>query len=526
MSDVSTLSGPNGAPSDIDFETGHKIRTNDPATDGRFTLTDILGKGGMNVVYLAVDNKTGEEYAVRRFDFGKIPKQELRERGRNRMKREVQMMKELQHPNLPLFIAELEESGDGYIVMERVTGNELTHIIRSAAQSHQAVTPTGSYVPWKVIIAFGRQLLSVLDHMHGKGYIHRDIKPANIMFNNLKGTVQVKLIDFGLGKRIDGKEPYDSLTQENQIMGSIEYMPPEQVVDAKRADHRADLYAIGAVLYEMVTGRKPIDMTGASTDQEAFGRLAVAFSAPFSPDLYPSKFVENMNPELERLILDLFERDPDKRPQTAAETLKRFEAAIASEARQLSVPSSPIISTPPPAAPPSSPVYESVPPVVPTHGNKKPGIAIVALVLLAIASAAVYMALKWQSSPTKVAASAAPSAAPSVTVLAPSAAPVAMTSAVPSAGPSTAAVTLVRKDQLSAKEQATLAAVRAQLTSGGECHPTTKRELMAITDKWSNFPDAYYWLGECSSRIKDAGGAVAYYKGRYASLTGGDTPPP
>ena len=165
------------------------------------------------------------------------------------MKREVQMMKELQHPNLPLFIAELEESGDGYIVMERVTGNELTHIIRSAAQSHQAVTPTGSYVPWKVIIAFGRQLLSVLDHMHGKGYIHRDIKPANV---HLGDDGELRVLDLGVAKSGMESEQQDLSPQA----GTPSFLAPEQF-DGQPASPQTDLYATGVTLYYALTRHYP-----------------------------------------------------------------------------------------------------------------------------------------------------------------------------------------------------------------------------------------------------------------------------
>ncbi|MDX1659750.1 MAG: protein kinase [Nitriliruptorales bacterium] len=252
---------------------------------GRYHLQGQIGRGGMAVVHRAEDERLGRDVAVKVLDRSAHPDG----RGEDRFAREAQRAAGLNHPN----IVQVHDTGiDGehpFIVMEYVDGPTLADRIdeRGPLPADEAIRIAGS-------------ICDALEAAHEAGIIHRDVKPSNVLFDP-KG--RVKLADFGLAKAHAG----DTITQGNP-MGSAAYVSPEQISDAP-VDHRADLFSLGVVLYEMVTGRRPFK--GDTAAATAVQRLEI--------DPSPPSELADLPAGLERIILRLLERDPDARFETASD---------------------------------------------------------------------------------------------------------------------------------------------------------------------------------------------------------------
>jgi tRNA A-37 threonylcarbamoyl transferase component Bud32 len=246
-------------------------------------IVDLLGRGGMGVVYKA------RQPALDRLVALKILPRKLAADPdfQNRFIREAKALGALSHPNI-VAVHDFGAEGDlFFFVMEFIDGVNLRHLIRERRMpSEQAL----KIVP---------QLCDALEYAHAEGVVHRDIKPENILLDK-KG--RVKIADFGLAKLM-GTDSRVMLTQTNMVMGTPHYMAPEQVENPKSVDHRADLYSMGVVLYEMLTGELPI------------GR--------FEP---PSKKVQ-VDVRLDEVVLKALEKDPSRRYQTAGQVKEEVTRA-------------------------------------------------------------------------------------------------------------------------------------------------------------------------------------------------------
>ena len=174
------------------------------------------------------------------------------------------------------------------------------------------------------------QMLDALHEAHSKGFVHRDLKPANIMLCREFDGIKAKLADFGIAKILKkhGLQAANrtTLTKENRFPGTPTYMAPEMARNNSQVDERADLYALGAIVYEMVTGRSTVsDIEECSLD--VFIRLNS--DEPFAENLYPSKLFKGVDSALEKWILTLLKRDPDERFQTALEAARHFRQKVA-----------------------------------------------------------------------------------------------------------------------------------------------------------------------------------------------------
>jgi serine/threonine protein kinase len=208
---------------------------------GNYRLIEKIGAGGMGEVWKAEDTRLGRTVAI------KILPQAVAADGQSiaRMKREARTAAQLYHPNIATIHAFEEAEGRLFIVMELVPGEPLTNLIRRGP------------MPEADVCRIGRSVADALAEAHEKGIVHRDIKPDNIIVNGPR----VKVLDFGIAKQlepqnVDANDPTTVLTQQGMIIGTVYYMSPEQAL-GKPLDARTDLFSLGVVLYQAVTGHLP-----------------------------------------------------------------------------------------------------------------------------------------------------------------------------------------------------------------------------------------------------------------------------
>ncbi|MEW5869360.1 MAG: protein kinase [Chloroflexota bacterium] len=255
----------------------------------RYRIDAELGRGGMGVVYRAHDTLLQRDVVVK--VLGKAGDSALNTEARERLLNEARAAARLNHAHIVSVYDAGEVDDQPYIVMELVDGASL--------QEQRPAT-------FEEIISTGKQICTALAHAHQHGIVHRDLKPGNVLIGK-DGTV--KLADFGLARSVASH-----LTEEGSIVGTILYLPPEQAM-GKPIDGRADLYALGAMLYELTTGRLPF--VGDSP-------VAVISQHLYAPVVPPSTFRPDLPAGLERIILRLLAKNPDDRYASANELLHRL----------------------------------------------------------------------------------------------------------------------------------------------------------------------------------------------------------
>ncbi|HEY4712590.1 MAG TPA: serine/threonine-protein kinase, partial [Dehalococcoidia bacterium] len=204
--------------------------------NGRYTVKKFLGEGGKKKVYLAHDTVLDRDVA-----FALIKTEKLDEAARTRIKREAQAMGKLgDHPNIVSIYEMSDEHGQPYIVLPLMAGGDVDGLIEKAPDHR---------LPLDKALEIAEAVCRGLEFAHAKGIIHRDLKPGNVWLT-AGGVAQIG--DFGLAVAIDRSR----LTHDGMMVGTVSYMPPEQAMGGK-VTSKADLYSLGAMLYEMVTGRPP-----------------------------------------------------------------------------------------------------------------------------------------------------------------------------------------------------------------------------------------------------------------------------
>ena len=270
----------------MDSNIGRKL-------DGRYEITELIGVGGMADVYKAIDVMENRTVAV------KILKDEFSnsEEFLRRFRNESKAIALLSHPNIVKiydvgFTDEIQ-----FIVMEYIDGITLKEFI-----DQQGV------LRWKDALHFVTQILRALQHAHDKGIVHRDIKPQNIMLFS-DGTI--KVMDFGIARfaRIDGK------TLSDKTIGSVHYISPEQA-RGDMTDERSDIYSVGVMLYEMLTGKKPFD---------GDNPVAIALKHMEENAVPPRDIIPSIPEALEEIVIHAMEREPARRYQSAAEMIKDID---------------------------------------------------------------------------------------------------------------------------------------------------------------------------------------------------------
>ena len=279
---------------------------------GRYHLIEPLGEGGMAVVYKAYDTHLECEVAVKVIRIDNLPRN-AEERALKRFEREAKAVARLNHPNIVKVTDYGEEDGKPYLVMPYLPGGTLKEMIKERGQ-----------IPWQEAARILIPIAEALAYAHSQGVIHRDIKPSNIL---LTQSGQPMLTDFGVAKVIEEDATQD-ITGTSATVGTPEYMAPEQIT-SKTVDARADLYSLGVVFYEMVTGRKPF---------EADTPLAVMIMHSRDPLPRPSQFMKDLPTTVEQFLFKALTKKPEDRYQSAEEmvrVLKTMISGLISESKKM-----------------------------------------------------------------------------------------------------------------------------------------------------------------------------------------------
>jgi serine/threonine-protein kinase len=266
---------------------GHDLHVGN-VLDDRFEITDVIAKSGMASLFKANDRKTGSAVAL------KVPYLQIESdiAGFDRFKREEEIGLQLDHPFI-LKLVPVEKKSRPYIAMEYLEGQTLSDLLKS-------IKP----LPEPDAVKIASRICEALDYMHKKGVVHRDLKPQNIMMCN---DGSIRIMDFGIARAQESRRL--TFVGFTPAMGTPDYMAPEQV-RGSRGDARTDIYSLGAILYEMVTGEPPFGGDSAY----------VIMNARTTGDPQaPRKLNPKLTPVLEEIILHAMERDPKRRFQSAAE---------------------------------------------------------------------------------------------------------------------------------------------------------------------------------------------------------------
>ena len=258
--------------------------------DGRYSIEGLVGVGGMANVYRGTDLKTGNRIAVKVLKEEFLDNEELVRRFKN----ESKAISILSHPNIVKVYDVSVTDKLQYIVMEYVDGITLKEYLKQR----------GGALTWKEVVHFATQVLSALQHAHSKGIIHRDVKPQNIM---LLADGSIKMMDFGIARFSRAQ----SQTVSDKAIGSVHYISPEQA-RGERTDEKTDIYSVGVMLYEMLTGQLPF---------QAESAVSVAIMQLQRDPQLPTEINGSIPLGLEQITMHAMQKNPERRYQSASEML-------------------------------------------------------------------------------------------------------------------------------------------------------------------------------------------------------------
>ncbi|MEK7434113.1 MAG: protein kinase [Cyanobacteriota bacterium] len=276
-----------------DFVNQKSGSSNSPTQVGKYTIMGELGQGGMGAVYLAVDKALNRKVAIKELKIDEHKKRdpEAYSITIKRFKKEAEILAKLNHKNIVSVYDVIEQNDNQYIIMEYLNGKDL----------EQVVEAQGGTLSLDLAASVIADTCLALDYIHQRSIIHRDIKPSNIFV--LEDGV-VKLTDFGVTKDLNSM----SMTIDGSLVGTIAYASPEQ--DSRELDGKSDIFSLGVVLYEVVTGQKPF--TG---DTIASVLLKIATKEPIKP----TEINPKIHKMLENIISKAMAKTPSKRYQSAME---------------------------------------------------------------------------------------------------------------------------------------------------------------------------------------------------------------
>ena len=278
-----------------------ELRTGDVVAG--FRVDTLIGRGAVGSVYLAADTRSGEHVAL------KLLSTELTEdeRFRQRFLRESELAASLDHPHVVPTLAAGEEGGRLYLAMAHVEGSDLRELLR-----HE-----GRLEPERALDLIG-QVAAALDAAHLAGLVHRDVKPGNILVTQRGEVEHAYVCDFGLARHISSAS---SLTGDRGFVGTIDYVPPEQIM-GDQIDARADVYSLGCVLFECLTGARPF---------EGESELTVVFAHLNEPPPRLSDFRPELSHSFDDVFATALAKAPDDRYATCAELVAAARAAFRGE---------------------------------------------------------------------------------------------------------------------------------------------------------------------------------------------------
>lgn len=274
---------------------------------GKYRLLDVLGRGGMGAVLKAESTSLNRTVAL------KVMATDLLKSdvALARFEREIRYAATLNHPNIVRAI-DADRAGNQYfLVMEYVDGRDLKEMFKEHGR-----------LPIEFSCECIRQAALALQHAHTRGLVHRDIKPANIIVarDSQNGQPIVKLLDLGLARIEQEETPTDdSITRSGQIMGSPDYMAPEQATNAKNADIRSDIYSLGVTLFQLISGEVPYP--GETVMEKLVARINTD-----APPLSSRR--EDVPPVLVHIVARMLNRDPAQRFQTPGEVAALLDAFV------------------------------------------------------------------------------------------------------------------------------------------------------------------------------------------------------
>lgn len=284
---------------------------------GPYRIERLLGRGGMGMVFAARHEQTSQTAAVKVLS----PALALSGSYRERFDAEVESLRQLQHPHIVRLYGFGEQQGHLFYAMELVEGRNL-----------QEELSAGRRFSWRDVTSIAIQICSALKHAHDHGIVHRDLKPANLL---MADDDHVKLGDFGIAKLFGA-----TLVTHGGVLGTADYMAPEQA-RGENSGHRCDLYSLGAVMYALLTGKPP--HTGKSVPE-------VLHKLRYEAPIPVARLAHDLPDELEKIVMQLIEKDPRRRLPTALATSNRLQAmqralSITPKADEVITPPAPLASS-------------------------------------------------------------------------------------------------------------------------------------------------------------------------------------
>ncbi|MCX7606593.1 MAG: serine/threonine protein kinase [Bacteroidia bacterium] len=289
-----------------------------PGIEEKYEILRTLGEGGMGVVYLALQKRIDRKVAIKAI----APYLARDPAVRQRFAAEAAVLARLNHPNIVTLYDYIEEENALYLIMEYVEGQSLSDLLKAGP------------LPLELIEKYFLQVLEAFRYAHEQGIIHRDIKPANIM---VASGGRIKILDFGVARLLQTDH---SLTRTGMRLGTLLYMSPEQVKGEREVDARSDIYSLGVVLYEMLTGKPPYPVDLGEFDLSLKIVKEPLFDLSRPPAEIPGRLVE--------VILKATEKEPSYRYPSCEIFLREFEQSFQPHAVMHAPPTQVVV---PPARP-------------------------------------------------------------------------------------------------------------------------------------------------------------------------------
>jgi len=272
---------------------------------GEYLILEHIGDGGMGRVYKARSRETGKTVALKLLN----PQSENDESAVRRFKREIETASRLKHPNIVATLGSGEQQGHQYLVMEFVDGHDLASLVRNNEE-----------LPVQTAVDCITRAAKGLIYSHKEQIIHRDIKPSNLLLSH---SGEIRVLDMGLARIAGdigpGEQTQTQITKTGSIMGTVDFMAPEQALNPKKADGRADIYSLGCTLFFLLTGEKPFP-------GETVMEVLVAHREAPIPSLAAAR--KDVPASLEKVFAKMVAKDPDARYQTMTDVVKALDSCL------------------------------------------------------------------------------------------------------------------------------------------------------------------------------------------------------